>query len=163
MLSSVCDTQFLTNCTISKQFHSTSPCLSIYMVSPVVIMGHKKSRKEKKLAEYNDSYYYWDVTFISYSTLVQTFHLSIHGRVTNVTKILDSVYHLWLKNPQPFTGSIPGSDSSCFWMTYRRRFASFHAPENRGKASLQNSVEVSSDNGQCPKFQLKLWSHTTDA
>jgi len=32
-----------------KQFHSTSPCLLIYVVSPVVIMGHKKRRKEKKI------------------------------------------------------------------------------------------------------------------
>jgi len=76
-----------------------------------------------------------------------------------VTKILDTVHHLWLKNPQLFTGWITGSDSSCFWRTYHRRLASCHAPENRGTASLQNSVKVlASDNGQCATFQLQLWS-----
>ena len=48
VLSSFCDTQFPTHCTISKQFHITSPCLLIYMVSPVFIMDHKKRRKENK-------------------------------------------------------------------------------------------------------------------
>lgn len=164
MLSSFCHTKFLTNCTISKQFHSASHCLLVYMVSLVVIMGHKKRRKENKLEQYNDYYCYWDVTFISYSTLEQTFHPSIHGRVTTVTKILDTVYHLWLKNPLSSTGLIPGSGSSCFWRTYHRRLACFHVPENRGRASLQNRVEVlGSDKGQCAKFQLQLWSYTTDA
>jgi hypothetical protein len=155
VLHSFCDTQFLTNCTIPKQFHSTSPCLLIYMVNPVVIMGHKKKRKEKKRKEN------WHSTMIlTIIEMSHLFHILLLYKHFIYLHMAESqlwlkfwTYHLWLKNPQPFTGWIPGSQSSCFWRTYHRRHASFHAPENRGRASLQNSVEVlASDNGQVLNF-----------